>query len=166
MKRERDGKSHVMVKQGRGTMTPRAQDGDMLHMKLRQLRKAAAGRNLRVPPGRYRGARLKRRAGRREAQDGFPILQAHGSGGMRNTQTGKVGQRGETIRGGRFQRQGSGKSAEPARIQAKKNVKNKPLKKIAETDAIFESVREENKKADEDADTIRISVDAKAKVLV
>jgi hypothetical protein len=51
-------------------------------------------------------------------------------------------------------------------ISFKKNLKNKPIKKIPETDAIFENVHKENKKADEDKNTLRISIDAKAKVLV
>jgi hypothetical protein len=44
--------------------------------------------------------------------------------------------------------------------------KTKPLKKIKETDAIFENVRQENRKADDDPEVIRISMDAKAKVAV
>ena len=51
-------------------------------------------------------------------------------------------------------------------IYLKKNLKNKPLKKVAETDAIFKSVANENKKADENEAIVRISIDAKAKVLV
>ena len=42
--------------------------------------------------------------------------------------------------------------------------KTKPLKKIAETDAIFENVRQENQTADDSPDVVRISIDAKAKV--
>src|SRR4051794_1722885 len=42
--------------------------------------------------------------------------------------------------------------------------KAKPLKKIKETDAIFDNVRQENQAADDDPDVIRISMDAKAKV--
>ena len=42
--------------------------------------------------------------------------------------------------------------------------KTKPLKKIKETDAIFENVHKINKLADEDPETLRISVDSKAKV--
>jgi len=41
-----------------------------------------------------------------------------------------------------------------------------PLKKIKETDAIFDNVRQENQAADDDPDVIRISMDAKAKVSV
>jgi hypothetical protein len=44
--------------------------------------------------------------------------------------------------------------------------KTKPLKKIKETDAIFDNVRQENQAADEDPEVIRISMDAKAKVAV
>src|SRR5208283_5118692 len=42
--------------------------------------------------------------------------------------------------------------------------KSKPLKKIPETDAIFENVRQENQTADDSPDVVRISMDAKAKV--
>src|SRR5208337_840372 len=42
--------------------------------------------------------------------------------------------------------------------------KTKPLKKIPETDAIFENVRQENQTADDSPDVVRISIDAKAKV--
>ena len=42
--------------------------------------------------------------------------------------------------------------------------KTKPLKKIPETDAIFENVRHENQAADDYPDVVRISIDAKAKV--
>ncbi len=42
--------------------------------------------------------------------------------------------------------------------------KTKPLKKIAETDAIFANVRQENQAADDSPDVVRISMDAKAKV--
>jgi hypothetical protein len=44
--------------------------------------------------------------------------------------------------------------------------KTKPLKKIKETEAIFENVRQENQAADDDPEVIRISMDAKAKVAV
>src|SRR5438552_16115773 len=44
--------------------------------------------------------------------------------------------------------------------------KAKPLKKIKETEAIFDNVRQENQAADDDPDVIRISMDAKAKVAV
>src|SRR3954463_9881074 len=44
--------------------------------------------------------------------------------------------------------------------------KTKPLKKIKETEAIFDDVRRENQAADDDPDVIRISMDAKAKVAV
>jgi hypothetical protein len=42
--------------------------------------------------------------------------------------------------------------------------KTKPLKKIAETDAIFDNVRQENQAADDSPDVVRISMDAKAKL--
>ena len=42
--------------------------------------------------------------------------------------------------------------------------KTKPLKKIPETDAIFENVRQENQAADDSPEVVRISMDAKAKV--
>ena len=42
--------------------------------------------------------------------------------------------------------------------------KTKPLKKIPETEAIFENVRQENQTADDSPDVVRISMDAKAKV--
>ena len=44
--------------------------------------------------------------------------------------------------------------------------KTKPLKKIAQTDAIFENVRQENQVADDSPEVVRISMDAKAKVNV
>jgi hypothetical protein len=44
--------------------------------------------------------------------------------------------------------------------------KTKPLKKIKDTDAIFEDVRQENQAADDDPEVVRISMDAKAKVAV
>ena len=42
--------------------------------------------------------------------------------------------------------------------------KTKPLKKIAQTDAIFENVRQENQAADASPEVVRISMDTKAKV--
>jgi len=42
--------------------------------------------------------------------------------------------------------------------------KAKPLKKVRETDAIFENVHRENQASDERADSLRISIDTKAKV--
>src|SRR5215470_4759318 len=42
--------------------------------------------------------------------------------------------------------------------------KAKPLKKVAQTDAIFDKVRQENQAADAAPDVVRISMDAKAKV--
>jgi hypothetical protein len=48
--------------------------------------------------------------------------------------------------------------------QLKRIQKTRPLKKIPETDAIFENVDEANRQADDDSETLRISIDAKAKV--
>nr|QNO49283.1 hypothetical protein ANJBEOKM_00023 [Methanosarcinales archaeon ANME-2c ERB4] len=48
--------------------------------------------------------------------------------------------------------------------QLKRIQKTKPIKKIPETDAIFENVTKANRQADEDPETLRISIDAKAKV--
>ncbi|MEA3282385.1 MAG: ISAzo13 family transposase [Euryarchaeota archaeon] len=48
--------------------------------------------------------------------------------------------------------------------QLKRIQKTKPIKKIPETDAIFENVDEANRQADDDPETLRISIDAKAKV--
>lgn len=42
--------------------------------------------------------------------------------------------------------------------------KRKPLKKIKETDAIFENVHKENEKSDSREDSLRVSIDTKAKV--
>jgi hypothetical protein len=42
--------------------------------------------------------------------------------------------------------------------------KTKPLKKVPQTDAIFDNVRQENRAADDSPDVVRISIDAKAKV--
>lgn len=44
--------------------------------------------------------------------------------------------------------------------------KTKPIKKIKETDAIFANVHKVNREADEDAETLRISLDTKAKVSI
>ncbi|MEA1997832.1 MAG: ISAzo13 family transposase, partial [Euryarchaeota archaeon] len=48
--------------------------------------------------------------------------------------------------------------------QLKRIQKTKPIKKIPETNVIFENVNEVNRRADEDPNTLRISIDAKAKV--
>jgi len=48
--------------------------------------------------------------------------------------------------------------------QLKRIQKTKPLKKIPETDAIFNNVNEANRQADNDPETLRISIDTKAKV--
>jgi hypothetical protein len=42
--------------------------------------------------------------------------------------------------------------------------KTEPLKKVPQTDAIFDNVRQENRAADDSPDVVRISIDAKAKV--
>ncbi len=42
--------------------------------------------------------------------------------------------------------------------------KTKPIKKIKEVDAIFDNVHKVNREADEDPQTLRISLDTKAKV--
>ena len=44
--------------------------------------------------------------------------------------------------------------------------KTKPQKKIPETDEIFRNVEEANRQADEDEETLRISIDTKAKVKI
>jgi hypothetical protein len=41
--------------------------------------------------------------------------------------------------------------------------KAKPLKKVIQTDAIFANVQKENQASDEREDSLRISIDAKAK---
>jgi len=48
----------------------------------------------------------------------------------------------------------------------RKVVKSKPLRKIKETDAIFDQVHLVNKQADADPDTIRLSMDTKAVVAI
>jgi len=48
----------------------------------------------------------------------------------------------------------------------RKVVKSKPLKKIKETDAIFNQVHQVNQQADADPGTVRISVDTKAVVAI
>lgn len=47
-----------------------------------------------------------------------------------------------------------------------KVAKSKPVKKIAETDAIFEQVHRVNREADETEGVVRLSIDAKAKIKV
>ena len=44
--------------------------------------------------------------------------------------------------------------------------KKKPIKRVEETDAIFENVQQENEKSDQRHDSLRISIDTKAKVNV
>jgi len=48
----------------------------------------------------------------------------------------------------------------------RKTLKTKPLKKIPQTDAIFENVHQCNAASDEDPQSLRISVDSKAKVKI
>jgi len=49
-------------------------------------------------------------------------------------------------------------------LHLKKVQKNQPLKKLPETDAIFEEIRKVNLKADETVEVLRISMDAKSTV--
>lgn len=51
-------------------------------------------------------------------------------------------------------------------FRLKKTLKTKPLKKIPETDAIFDNVRQGNTESDNDPESLRISVDTKAKVKI
>ena len=46
----------------------------------------------------------------------------------------------------------------------KKVQKSKPIKKIPETDKIFEELHKRNREADQDKKTLRLSMDAKAKI--
>jgi len=48
----------------------------------------------------------------------------------------------------------------------KKTLKTKPIKKIKETDAIFEHVHEANQASDQDPKSLRLSIDCKAKVKI
>jgi hypothetical protein len=48
----------------------------------------------------------------------------------------------------------------------RKVVKSKPLRKIKETDAIFDQVHRVNQQADADSETIRLSIDTKAVVAI
>lgn len=48
----------------------------------------------------------------------------------------------------------------------KKTLKMKPIKKIKETDAIFEHVYEANQASDQDPNSLRLSIDCKAKVKI
>ncbi|NJR76726.1 MAG: hypothetical protein HC773_30605 [Scytonema sp. CRU_2_7] len=51
-------------------------------------------------------------------------------------------------------------------IYFKKTLKTKPLKKIPETDKIFENVEFANQDSDQNPKSLRISVDSKAKVKI
>ena len=48
----------------------------------------------------------------------------------------------------------------------KRVLKSKPAKKVKEVDEIFENVWEANRKSDEDSESLRISIDAKAKLKI
>jgi hypothetical protein len=48
----------------------------------------------------------------------------------------------------------------------KRAPKTKPLKKIPEVDEIFHHVRQTNKESDENPESLRISIDTKAKVKI
>ena len=50
------------------------------------------------------------------------------------------------------------------RVSLKKTQKIKPLKKMPETDAIFDHVHHANQAADQDQKSLRLSMDNKAKV--
>src|SRR3989442_5066136 len=54
----------------------------------------------------------------------------------------------------------------PMRVSLKKTQKIKPLKKIPETDAIFDHVHHANQAADQDQKSLRLSIDSKAKVKI
>ncbi|MEH2365480.1 ISAzo13-like element transposase-related protein [Nostoc sp.] len=51
-------------------------------------------------------------------------------------------------------------------VSPKKTQKTKPLKKIPQTDAIFENVFRENQASDENPKSLRVSIDTKAKVKI
>ncbi|WP_425320470.1 ISAzo13-like element transposase-related protein, partial [Phormidesmis priestleyi] len=51
-------------------------------------------------------------------------------------------------------------------MSPKKTQKTKPLKKIAQTDAIFENVFRENQTSDDNPKSLRLSIDSKAKVKI
>ncbi|MEW6498391.1 MAG: hypothetical protein AB1589_38705 [Cyanobacteriota bacterium] len=51
-------------------------------------------------------------------------------------------------------------------VSPKKTQKTKPLKKIAQTDAIFENVFQQNQASDENPHSLRVSIDTKAKVKI
>ena len=51
-------------------------------------------------------------------------------------------------------------------IQTRRVAKSKPLRKVPQTDAIFEAVHRINREADADAGTIRLSIDTKMAVLL
>src|SRR2546430_16345319 len=54
----------------------------------------------------------------------------------------------------------------PLRVSLKKTQKIKPLKRIPETDAIFDHVHHANQAADQDQKSLRLSIDSKAKVKI
>ena len=52
------------------------------------------------------------------------------------------------------------------RVSPQKTQKTKPLKKIAQTDAIFQNVFQQNQASDENPKSLRVSIDTKAQVKI
>lgn len=52
------------------------------------------------------------------------------------------------------------------RLSFKKTQKTKPVKKLPETEAIFEHVHDANQASDRDPKSLRLSIDSKAKVKI
>lgn len=63
-------------------------------------------------------------------------------------------------------RQTIGEILNRLKYRLKKTLKTKPLKKIPETDAIFNNVHQGNAESDESPKSLRISIDSKAKVKI
>jgi len=63
-------------------------------------------------------------------------------------------------------RQTTGEILNRLGYRLKKTQKTKPLKKIPQTDAIFENVFQQNQASDENPKSLRISIDSKAKVKI
>ena len=59
-----------------------------------------------------------------------------------------------------------GQSSESFWLSPKKTQKTKPLKKLPQTDAIFENVLRENQASDQNLKSLRLSIDTKAKVKI
>jgi Rhodopirellula transposase DDE domain len=59
-----------------------------------------------------------------------------------------------------------GRDSQSLGVSPKKTQKTKPLKKIPQTDAIFENVFRENQASDENPKSLRVSIDTKAKVKI